>query len=395
MKTTTKPDSNTLELTMNTPTTQAAGLSQFIPEPYYGPDTQVDDDCEGAWTRAQVVEAIRAALAARPTQAADPTPDQLRQMVREARNSSGNASDDCGPVAYVLHGWRAALAAQAVPAVDVEKHMCGYARLGSDGVYKLVGMRRNPIMDDGELHLILAFTDDQIEAFASPAPAEAKPCEGANCGSTDGLTHSPECIAETAKSQGWAEAREEPGPVPRPISDFPDLQREIAEKLASGELRVGGATPQPQAAFGEIHQDAQGVRSLRTETAQKLYSVPAGTKLYTAAPALTEEQTQGARDVLAERQRQISAEGWTPEHDDEHGGGHIANAAAAYAHYAAGGGYKRARELWPWSDNYWKPGDWANLTDRRRCLVKAGALILAEIERMDRRAAAMPEGGQG
>lgn len=66
------------------------------------------------------------------------------------------------------------MAAQAVPAIDVEKHMCGYARLGSDGVYKLVGMRRNPIMDDGELHLILAFTDDQIEAFASPAPAEAK-----------------------------------------------------------------------------------------------------------------------------------------------------------------------------------------------------------------------------
>ena len=33
---------------------------------------------------------------------------------------------------------------------------------------------------------------------------------------------------------------------------------------------------------------------------------------------------------------------------------------------------------WPWVRRWWKP------TDRRRDLVKAGALILAEIERLDR-----------
>lgn len=38
----------------------------------------------------------------------DPSPDQLRAIARTARNSSGSASDDCGPLAYVLHGWRAA-----------------------------------------------------------------------------------------------------------------------------------------------------------------------------------------------------------------------------------------------------------------------------------------------
>lgn len=42
---------------------------------------------------------------------AEPTPDELRAIAREARNSSGSASDDCGPAAYVLHGWRAATAA--------------------------------------------------------------------------------------------------------------------------------------------------------------------------------------------------------------------------------------------------------------------------------------------
>ena len=40
-----------------------------------------------------------------------PSPDQLRAIARVARNSSGSASDDCGPLAYVLHGWRAAVTA--------------------------------------------------------------------------------------------------------------------------------------------------------------------------------------------------------------------------------------------------------------------------------------------
>lgn len=91
------------------------------------------------------------------------------------------------------------------------------------------------------------------------------------------------------------------------------------------------------------------------------------------------------RDVAAERRRQIEAEGWTPEHDDEeHGFGQLGSAAAAYAYYGSGGGYLKARELFPWSDNYWKPGCNSDMTDRRRNLVKAGALILAEIERLDR-----------
>src|SRR5690606_333611 len=37
-----------------------------------------------------------------------------------------------------------------------------------------------------------------------------------------------------------------------------------------------------------------------------------------------------ARDVLAERRRQIEAEGWTPGHDDKHAEG-LACAAACYA----------------------------------------------------------------
>ncbi|MCY0328226.1 hypothetical protein [Pseudomonas aeruginosa] len=85
-------------------------------------------------------------------------------------------------------------------------------------------------------------------------------------------------------------------------------------------------------------------------------------------------------DVQAERRRQVEAEGWTPEHDDEHNGGELADAAACYALSAAGWSTYAARERWPWPLEWWKP------STARRDLVKASALALAEIERLDRAA---------
>jgi hypothetical protein len=83
---------------------------------------------------------------------------------------------------------------------------------------------------------------------------------------------------------------------------------------------------------------------------------------------------------MAERSRQIETEGWTEEHDDEHETGEMALAAAAYALTACGFRREAALEIWPkkWSRLWLKP------TTSRRDLVKAGALILAEIERLDR-----------
>ena len=89
---------------------------------------------------------------------------------------------------------------------------------------------------------------------------------------------------------------------------------------------------------------------------------------------------QAAQDVLAERRRQIEAEGWTPEHDDEHSVGELAKAAACYALVSAGFNPDAIITVWPWHRLWWKP------SDKRRSLVKAGALILAEIERLDRMA---------
>ena len=100
--------------------------------------------------------------------------------------------------------------------------------------------------------------------------------------------------------------------------------------------------------------------------------------------------TQAAADVLAERRRQIEAEGWSPEHDDDHDCGEIAAMAVFYA-------MPEAVRDWParetgygatWGAAIVPAGWWPKPGDRRRELVKAGALILAEIERLDRGAQA-------
>ncbi|EOW2737462.1 ead/Ea22-like family protein [Klebsiella michiganensis] len=101
--------------------------------------------------------------------------------------------------------------------------------------------------------------------------------------------------------------------------------------------------------------------------------------------------TVAAADVLAERQRQISAEGWTPSHDDTHKNNEMAFAAACYAFHSAAASWDLedcgteydshpAPKNWPWEPEWWKP------KSARADLVRAGALILAELERIDRAA---------
>jgi hypothetical protein len=91
----------------------------------------------------------------------------------------------------------------------------------------------------------------------------------------------------------------------------------------------------------------------------------------------------GAELIAAERKRQIEVEGWTAEHDDDaHGPGSLTNAAIAYAGHArtmVGKANLFPPQCWPWDRRWWKPSD-----DQIRNLVKAGALIAAEIDRLQR-----------
>lgn len=106
--------------------------------------------------------------------------------------------------------------------------------------------------------------------------------------------------------------------------------------------------------------------------------------------------SQGMSDVIAERLRQMDDEGWDADHDDQHTDGELAAAAACYAYSASiGNGAEKnlgdnrpgflslVNAMWPesWSWEWWKP------KSKRHNLVRAAALLIAEIERMDRVAA--------
>ena len=121
----------------------------------------------------------------------------------------------------------------------------------------------------------------------------------------------------------------------------------------------------------------------------------------------------GVALIAIERARQIRQEGWTAEHDDDHTGAEMAVAAACYALPArqraledahiemdAARGLAdppipytvkvRVPKLWPWDPEWWRPTP----KDRVRELAKAGALIAAEIDRLNRANAAVSHAAQ-
>ena len=110
-------------------------------------------------------------------------------------------------------------------------------------------------------------------------------------------------------------------------------------------------------------------------------------------------------EIADERKRQIEKEGWTHKHDDEHSDGELALIASLYAspinlyikdvrsanksvYLGKGVSIKIMQsetfpaEAWPCTwDGKW---DKRKIHDKRQRLVIAGALIVAEIERLDR-----------
>ncbi len=152
-------------------------------------------------------------------------------------------------------------------------------------------------------------------------------------------------------------------------------------KLGMSQVSHAGAQAVPS--------EAEIIALLGDPTFSSIGAVREALRRWGAAPAAVSAPsvptlTQAAHDVLAERQRQISVEGWTPEHDDEHDFGHLARAGAAYAAQSLCAEDAEPEcgppGWWPWERTWWKPNS------RRGMLVKAGALILAEMERLDRAA---------
>lgn len=102
----------------------------------------------------------------------------------------------------------------------------------------------------------------------------------------------------------------------------------------------------------------------------------------------------GVELIAAERQRQIDVEGWTPEHDDTHDCDELAEAAVCYAMPQIWREAQLNQNVETTLIEYIKDGmynahgwrDWFKPSpdNRIRELVKAGALIAAEIDRLQR-----------
>lgn len=160
---------------------------------------------------------------------------------------------------------------------------------------------------------------------------------------------------------------------------------------------IAGLNFEHPAGFTEIH---------RNENEDDIFSVAVRAKAVFAQLLLCADSTfahvnshhhRAYADVYRERMRQLSTEGFSRERDDGYVQGELAAAAGCYAHTAClrTGEYESSEagmnvwRFWPWAKRWWKPS-----ADPRRNLVKAGALILAEIERLDRAAEQQAHGCQ-
>lgn len=172
---------------------------------------------------------------------------------------------------------------------------------------------------------------------------------------------------------------------------------ELLKGYTDAEVRKIAARPTPQPMVGEWTLTAPDGRTwkadnpMRCLTAEVNDRVPPLVALARIKRAVMDGDneeaasaapvTNAAREVLAERLRQVEVERWTPEHDDEHENGELAKAAACYALQSAlpgnEGDYLR---FWPseWDPSWWRP------KDRRNDLKRAAAMLIAEIERIDR-----------
>ncbi|WP_426076508.1 hypothetical protein [Janthinobacterium sp. PSPC3-1] len=178
------------------------------------------------------------------------------------------------------------------------------------------------------------------------------------------------------------------GPGPVAAAEQGDALNAAVQPAAS-DLPVLSPSPSPHFAL------VAAVNGFRKVILDSRYSVgdhfklmlEAQDRIFAAAqvaPARLRYSTSAAADVLAERRRQQVGEGWSVESDDKYTHQQLPLAATCYALH---NDPTWAPTAWPWADIWWKP------TNPRQNCVKAAALLIAEIERIDRALVASSEAG--
>ncbi len=166
------------------------------------------------------------------------------------------------------------------------------------------------------------------------------------------------------------------------VTERADPPRASAPSEASMEDAVLFAVAQDR-----VRRD-KGVRHTLEDVAEELELLDEGRPSGSGAAA----PRSGVELIADERARQVAVEGWTPDHDATHNSDDLAMAAACYALPASKREMRhwnhnlaaRVPVFWPWHPECWK----STGEDRVRDLVKAGALLAAEIDRIQQQDAA-------
>lgn len=170
--------------------------------------------------------------------------------------------------------------------------------------------------------------------------------------------------------------------------DYSDLFRRAAAALRAPTIAVTDA----EAADADSVEYANKVQSNLSRPDAFVWMIARNAYLAGRAALATPSPTiaadarppssEGVEAIAAERRRQVTVEGWSPQHDDAHDEGDLLAAAICYAEDAFWGprGDPKPRDGWPWDAKWWKP------KGKLRNLARAGALIAAEFDRTVRQA---------
>ena len=302
-----------------------------------------------------------------------------------------------------LAAWLATDAGRAAIRAGVRAEWASFATwLHNDGnifmaskIRQWLAAPREPAQDGGSAA--------QPQQGAYPPQAQPRGAAGAatcTCGGRLTLQHRAGCSMAREPAQDEPAAGAGPGPLKVTPESMATQLESVASVLVarfmpaeSAVCTVGAemiralTTPAapPDARAAGFAEGVEAERARWLACRRMVNGEPHGwsiTRLNEVADALTPPAAPDAllpawRDVLGERQRQMSVECWTPGHDDEHRRGELALAAAAYCVHGLDVPVS-GPDLWPWAYEWWKP------KGRRSNLVRSAALLLAEIERLDR-----------
>lgn len=193
----------------------------------------------------------------------DPSPDRLRAIARTARNSSGSASDDCGPLAYVLHGWRAAaIAFRAQQAAQVEALSAAQAGVPAEAV--------GWIDDGGMLFWKGDPLPDGSDIYAAPQP-------------------SPSPAPATSLDEAFASAR-------AALLQCPDRGsvRAIIDVLRA-RVDASSQYPAPARVTPEMVESLEQAVDTLSDTKQRLDALSARLREIDASPAPAQPGQEGER----------------------------------------------------------------------------------------------------